>query len=401
MKKYLALLLLFVCSSVTCQTRQRERSFVIVKAVQQRTVKVEDPFLLFEYPSLRTKYHVEKVLQGSYSGEYFYDYSDKTRRHTVYNYCLMSIEHIGDSVCGLDSQHCYDVYSGNGGQWYVGYSQALEKDFNMGIRSYSSLRIQIDVPRKYQMNTRPLEKYMWYREDVQGGSYISHNGKTVPKYGVNLYIVALDLISWHNKHTSNQEEPHEYVDLGLSVKWATCNVGAYKPEDSGDFYAWGETVPKSYYSEFSYQWCDSVLYNSLNKYNGIEKCGKVDHLETLEPADDVAHVKWGGQWRMPTKAEFDELIENCTWTWTTINNVNGYRITSKKEGFTDRSIFLPAPGGFSYSNINLYNSYGGYHSSSLNTEYPGFNYYLGFGSGNQYVSSDYRFAGSTVRPVCP
>lgn len=104
---------------------------------------------------------------------------------------------------------------------------------------------------------------------------------------------------------------------------------------------------------------------------------------------------------MPTKAEFDELIENCTWTWTTINNVNGYRITSKKEGFTDRSIFLPAPGGFSYSNINLYNSYGGYHSSSLNTEYPGFNYYLGFGSGNQYVSSDYRFAGSTVRPVCP
>ena len=112
MKKYLALLLLFVCSSVTCQTRQRERSFVIVKAVQQRTVKVEDPFLPFEYPSLRTKYHVEKVLQGSYSGEYFYDYSDKTRRHTVYNYCLMSIEHIGDSVCGLDSQHCYDVYSG-------------------------------------------------------------------------------------------------------------------------------------------------------------------------------------------------------------------------------------------------------------------------------------------------
>ena len=395
MKKYLALLLLFVCSSVTCQTRQRERSFVIVKAVQQRTVKVEDPFLPFEYPSLRTKYHVEKVLQGSYSGEYFYDYSDKTRRHTVYNYCLMSIEHIGDSVCGLDSQHCYDVYSGNGGQWYVGYSQALEKDFNMGIRSYSSLRIQIDVPRKYQMNTRPLEKYMWYREDVQGGSYISHNGKTVPKYGVNLYIVALDLISWHNKHTSNMEEPHEYVDLGLSVKWATCNVGAYKPEDSGDFYAWGETVSKSYYSEFSYQWCDSVLYNSLNKYNGIDKCGKVDHLETLEPADDVAHVKWGGQWRMPTKEEFEELCNNTDITWVTQNGVNGRLFTASN----GNSLFLPVAGSRSDNELEHVGSSGSYWSSSFSTDYPNNALYFHFSLEGWGIAAYYYCSGLSVRPV--
>jgi len=113
----------------------------------------------------------------------------------------------------------------------------------------------------------------------------------------------------------------DYVDLGLSVKWATRNVGAAGPEEIGGFYRWGETEPK-HYLDFS-------------KYYGAD--GKI----VLDLEDDVAHVKWGGGWRMPTTDEIIELIENCTWTWASVKGEIGFLITSNKPGYTDRSIFLP------------------------------------------------------------
>ena len=135
---------------------------------------------------------------------------------------------------------------------------------------------------------------------------------------------------------------HEYVDLGLSVKWATCNVGADKPEDKGNLYAWGETEVKDDFSFMTYKWGPAHLL--LKKYNVDSDYGKVDNKTTLDRKDDVAHVAWGGKWRMPTNEELIELHENCTWEWTTLNDVSGYRVTSKKQGYTDRSIFLPAAG---------------------------------------------------------
>ena len=118
---------------------------------------------------------------------------------------------------------------------------------------------------------------------------------------------------------------HECVDLGLSVKWATCNVGASFPEGYGDYYAWGETSTKSSYDEDN---CET-WEKSIGDIGGTSR--------------DVARVKWGSPWRLPTKAEFDELLDfdNCTWKWTTQIIIEGYKVTSRKNG---NSIFLPAAG---------------------------------------------------------
>ena len=195
-----------------------------------------------------------------------------------------------------------------------------------------------------------------------------------------------------NPNTGN----HEYVDLGLSVKWATCNVGASKPEEYGDYFAWGETQPKDYYDWSTYKWCNGS-YDTQTKYCTDSYYGTVDNKTTLDLSDDAARANWGGSWRMPTRAEQDELRENCTWTWTTQNGVNGYKVTSKKNG---NSIFLPAA-GFRYdSSLDSAGSYGFYWSSSLYTDYPGIAYYSYFYSDSVDWSYYYRYIGFTVRPVC-
>ena len=196
---------------------------------------------------------------------------------------------------------------------------------------------------------------------------------------------------------------YDYVDLGLSVLWATCNVGATKPEGYGDYYAWGETEPKTNYSESTYKWCNGSS-STLTKYCNDSSYGNngfTDTKTTLDPDDDVAHVKWGGDWRMPTIDEFTELVNYCTWTWTTLNGVNGYRVTSNKSGYTDRSIFLPAAG--CRYDVDLYSvgGYGFYWSSSLYTGDPVNACYLTFYSGGVSWSNYRRSFGRSVRPVCP
>jgi hypothetical protein len=123
------------------------------------------------------------------------------------------------------------------------------------------------------------------------------------------------------------------VDLGLSVKWATCNVGARSPEEFGGYYAWGEVRTKSAYSYKSYKWYDESS-QSVTKY------GELDGKVKIEPADDAARIEWGAGWRMPTLAEFRELWEECSWKWTELNGVGGYLVI----GANGNSIFLPAAG---------------------------------------------------------
>ena len=190
---------------------------------------------------------------------------------------------------------------------------------------------------------------------------------------------------------------HEYVDLGLpsGIKWATCNVGATKPEEFGGYYAWGETEEKSNYSLSTYKWCNGS-YDSLTKYCTDSDYGTVDNKTTLDPEDDVAHVKWGGSWRMPTLDEQNELLNNCTWTWTTLNGVNGYKVT----GPNGNSIFLPAA-GYRYGTEANYStgSYGYYRSSSLSSNDSYYACILFFVSGNHdWVGYD-RYLGHSVRPV--
>lgn len=161
---------------------------------------------------------------------------------------------------------------------------------------------------------------------------------------------------------------HEYVDLGLpsGTLWATCNLGADKPEDCGDYYAWGDTVPKEMYDWKSYRYANFVdgCY-MLNKYctdsywgfNGF-----VDSLTVLELVDDAALVQWGAGWRMPTKEDYSELFENTTYEWTTQNGVEGRLLT----GPNGNSIFLPAT-GFRLEGDLLCTGLGLYWSSTLQT----------------------------------
>ncbi len=196
------------------------------------------------------------------------------------------------------------------------------------------------------------------------------------------------------------ENGYEWVDLGLpsGIKWASCNVGAEKPEDYGNYYAWGEVLPKEDYSWITYKYANGD-YNKLTKYcNDASKGdnGFTDNKTTLEPEDDAAHVNWGSNWRMPTDAEWQELQDNCTWTWTTQNGINGYQVTSQKNS---NSIFLPAAG---YRNdASLYDvGYGVYWSSSLDEGYPFVAWYLYFFSDYVDMNSRDRHYGLSVRPVC-
>lgn len=145
------------------------------------------------------------------------------------------------------------------------------------------------------------------------------------------------------------KQKEEYVDMGLSVLWATCNLGADSFEKNGDYYSWGETTPKSYYGWDNYAWGhqnNDMTYN-LTKYLTKEKYGSVDNLVQLQSQDDAAVTTLGNGWRMPTNKEFQELIDN-SYVYTMYNyyntGINGYSVVSKVEGFEDKSLFFPCAG---------------------------------------------------------
>ena len=196
---------------------------------------------------------------------------------------------------------------------------------------------------------------------------------------------------------------YEYVDLGLSVKWATCNVGADTPEEYGLWYPWGEVNNRGNFDWVSYKF---YLYSrgschTVSKYIRDSEHGTVDNRTILDLEDDVAHINWGCNWRMPTSAEIDELCDNCTSKWTSLDGVPGCRFTSNKPGYTDRFIFLPAAGFRDDLNDSKYvkvGSLGLYWSNTL--YYGGKGYCLAldhFGAGWDYHE---RYCGLTVRPVC-
>ena len=179
-----------------------------------------------------------------------------------------------------------------------------------------------------------------------------------------------------------------YVDLGLSVKWATCNVGANTPEEYGDYYAWGEVETKESYEP--------------NNYKFVNGGSPVNDKNTLDIENDVAHKEWGGKWRMPSREEFDELIQNCTWTWTTQKGVNGFLVTSNKPGYTDRSIFLPAAGLRSLSELRLSGNIGFYWTTTPSEHFAESACFLYITPGfKSLYESAARNQAHTVRPVCP
>ena len=197
--------------------------------------------------------------------------------------------------------------------------------------------------------------------------------------------------------SSNLLNGHEYVDLGLSVKWATCNVNADAPEYCGYFVAWGEVNNSHYYDWITYKWCNKS-YDTLTKYCTSSSYGCVDNKAQLEIKDDFACARWGAGWRMPTETEWNELLENCIWIWTSKNGRVGYKITSKSNG---NSIFLPACGD-RWKDGLYYEHLGHYWSSSLDANRSSCAWYLYISKNEKYVSSYYgnRYRGYLVRPVC-
>ena len=185
------------------------------------------------------------------------------------------------------------------------------------------------------------------------------------------------------------------VDLGLSVNWAAWNVGASKPEECGGYYAWGETEEKDYYGWSTYKWCKGDR-STLTKYCTDSSYGTVDGKTVLEPADDVAHVRWGDGWRMPTEDEISELVNRCIWEWMeNYNGVNGYKVT----GPNGNSIFLPAAGYRGGTSLDFAGSIGVYWSSTLFSGYSHGACELYFGSGVHDVHVGVRYCGRGVRPV--
>ena len=193
---------------------------------------------------------------------------------------------------------------------------------------------------------------------------------------------------------------YTYVDLGLpsNTYWAYANVGATYSQDYGNYYAWGEIEPKDTYDWSTYQHCNGSE-NTLTKYCNNSEYGYngfTDDLTTLEESDDAANVSMGSFWRMPTHEEMEELYNNCTSTWTSINGVNGRLFTSRING---NSIFMPAAGSHYDSSFGEDGEYGFYGTSSLYSNIPYYSWLLNFYSGNCSIGSDSRHFGISVRAV--
>ena len=213
--------------------------------------------------------------------------------------------------------------------------------------------------------------------------------------------------------TASTGVPEGAVDLGLSVYWAAYNLCedgfVSSSEQYGDYYAWGETEThystldpltwkdgkESGYTWASYKWCEGTS-TSITKYNSDGEYGVVDNRTSLEPEDDVAHVKLGSNWRTPSRAEWQELIDYCTWTWTTLNGVDGFQITSN---FNGNSIFLPAAGYYTNTSPLGVGSVESYWARRVDGTQKAYAQSFHRNETVNEVSISYRCYGLPIRPV--
>ena len=294
----------------------------------------------------------------------------------------------------------YCEMGGKSSQTFV--MSILFAEYALYYKSYIALREKIDNGEKLTDSEQVLlEEVVYYLENdvkkFKARYFVEYNGERF-YFNAYFYNIEIDLDKSYNSIESGSDltgtiNGHAYVDLGLSVKWATCNVGASKPEDYGDYYAWGETTTKSDYSWKTYKWCKGTD-DTMTKYCTNSKYGTVDNRTTLTSSDDVATVKWGSKWRMPTKEEVEELVGDCTWTWTTQSGVKGKKVT----GPNGNSIFLPAAGGRDGTDLFGRGASGNYWSATKGTyEWAHRLYFI-----DDYIYWDYsclRNYGFPVRPV--
>ena len=209
-------------------------------------------------------------------------------------------------------------------------------------------------------------------------------------------LLLLTFDSWGKDNDEPMaREEHEYVELGLpsGPLWATCNVGANSPEEYGDYFAWGETAPKEVYEWSTYKWNDRSN-GKFTKYCTDSKYGTIDNNTELLSEDDAAYVNWGKNWRMPSLEQIRELINCCSWLWTTRNGVNGQLVT----GPNGNTMFLPAAGN--RQKLHHCDAGMGYYlSRTLKSDQPGFACGLYLGPAGWLWGYGHREYGQTVRAV--
>lgn len=200
-----------------------------------------------------------------------------------------------------------------------------------------------------------------------------------------------------------EKNGYRFVDLGLpsGTLWADFNIGTSSVEESGEYFAWGETLEKEAYDWYTYKWCQKS-YNTLTKYCTSNEYGTKDDKKILETADDVATVKMGKPWSMPTKEDFQKLINECAWYWMNLNGVDGYMVAGSNDNF----IFLPAAGCHISTDSIGKGSHGYYWTKSLDEDDPYDAHYLSFtpaghlGSNTYHIDASYdRVHGFPVRAV--
>lgn len=246
------------------------------------------------------------------------------------------------------------------------------------------------------------EQTPWIAKSPFRGSFY-FNRKAVPAPVVETPTKPTQPVSQAPATSTNVDAGgHDYVDLGLpsGTLWATCNLGASKPEDYGNYYAWGETSTKSTYNWDTYKYANGDGRCKLTKYSiaghneGYN--GFIDNLTELQPTDDPATVNWGSGWRTPSKAQWDELLAYTTNQWTTRKGVKGRLFTSKKNGL---SVFFPAAGYIGNSTLYLPSSVCFYISRTLRSNRSDDAWNLYFTSDECSMTSTQRYGGHSVRPV--
>ena len=284
-----------------------------------------------------------------------------------------------------------------------------EKSINVGVGKTASCQVTItpsnatdkSITVKFDNTSIALATY------DSGTGAITINGLATGTTNMTVYASSGVRATCEVKVVN---EP-EAVDLGLpsGTKWATFNVGANKPEDGGDYFAWGETEPKYNYDWSTYKLCKG--YNDvITDYCPSDKssywggAGSPDNKTVLDADDDAASANWGGSWRMPTYDDWVELRENCTWEWTDNYNetgMPGIKVSSNMPGYESKSIFLPAAGARSNTDVRDFSSDGRYWSSSLYTDSPDYAWYAYFNSDHVGRTNGERYDGFPVRPVQP
>ena len=288
----------------------------------------------------------------------------------------------GDAIVGTEYTLAYNESTGK-----FELDVTEDNDAKISVESASGISYVVLLPNEEK------EATIRNRQGDNTYAYTFHNGiksnKVYFKTGTD--GTTAEALAWEYDPYNG----YEYVDLGLpsGLKWATCNVGAETPEEYGNYYAWGETQPAP---GFNYIESNCATYGlSISE---LQSQGYIDNEGNLTSSHDAATANWGGSWRMPTEAEQQELSNNCTWEWTTQNNVNGCRVT----GPNGSCIFLPAAGLRHGSSLYDDGSIG-YFFSSTPYDFNYGSYYacrLYFYYGDEYVHwGDDRYYGLTIRPI--